>query len=87
VYDFVTNKKAKLLEHLAQSVAYYLLSFDPRIQKVEVLLQKPSAIPLASFASVQILRSRSDFPELVQGIGLHNLPLTFSHKHSDFRRT
>lgn len=34
IYEFVVEKRAKLLEHLAVSLAEFILRLDPRIQKV-----------------------------------------------------
>eukprot|EP01127_Copromyxa_protea_P019063 TRINITY_DN6105_c0_g1_i2.p1 TRINITY_DN6105_c0_g1~~TRINITY_DN6105_c0_g1_i2.p1 ORF type:complete len:526 (-),score=118.67 TRINITY_DN6105_c0_g1_i2:352-1929(-) len=51
-----------MLEHLAESVAQFLFAFTSAIVGLELKIQKPSAIPLADFASVSIVRTRSDYP-------------------------
>lgn len=62
VYNFITKKQAHMLEHLAESLAQFLFSFTVAIVGLELQIQKPSAIPLAKFASVSIVRTRSDYP-------------------------
>lgn len=62
VYNFITKKQAHMLEHLAESVAQFLFAFTSAIVGLELKIQKPSAIPLADFASVSIVRTRSDYP-------------------------
>eukprot|EP01126_Amoeba_proteus_P044548 TRINITY_DN4953_c0_g2_i3.p1 TRINITY_DN4953_c0_g2~~TRINITY_DN4953_c0_g2_i3.p1 ORF type:complete len:370 (-),score=80.69 TRINITY_DN4953_c0_g2_i3:1089-2036(-) len=62
VYNYVVNKKAKMLEHLAEDLSQFLFAFSEAVIGLDLTLQKPSAIPLADFATVAIRRTRGDYP-------------------------
>jgi dihydroneopterin aldolase len=53
----VGSSSFRLLEALAEAVASACLA-GPRVQRVEVRLEKPRAVPLARSAEVRIVRER-----------------------------
>ena len=59
VVDLVENSSCLLVERLAQEIADICLA-DPRVQQVEVTLDKPGALRYARSVAVQIVRERED---------------------------
>ena len=59
VIDTVENSSFYLVERLAQAVADVCLA-DERVQRVDVLLEKPGALRFAKTVAVEITRERRD---------------------------
>ncbi|MBS3812371.1 dihydroneopterin aldolase [Candidatus Bipolaricaulota bacterium] len=56
IYEMVAQEKPYLIEAAAQQIARLALSFEGA-REVTVFVQKPSALPLARSAEVEITRS------------------------------
>lgn len=59
VVDLVENSSCLLVERLAQEIANVCL-LEPRVQRVEVTVDKPGALRFAKSVAVQIVRQRGD---------------------------
>ena len=57
VIDLVEGSSFRLIEALAQAVAECCLA-EPRVQRVDVLLEKPGALRFARTVAVEITRER-----------------------------
>lgn len=64
IHKFVSEKKAFLLESLAENLCQFLFYEYLAIAAIDLKIAKPTALPLADFAAVQIFRSRSDYPQV-----------------------
>ncbi len=59
VIDLVENSKFFLVERMAEEIARLCLS-DPRVEGVQVSIEKPAAVRFARSVGVSIQRSRAD---------------------------
>jgi D-erythro-7,8-dihydroneopterin triphosphate epimerase len=59
VIDLVENSKFFLVERMAEEIARLCLS-DPRVEGVQVSIEKPAALRFARSVGVSIQRSRAD---------------------------
>jgi dihydroneopterin aldolase/D-erythro-7,8-dihydroneopterin triphosphate epimerase len=63
VIDFVEASEFLLVEKLASEIAKVCLA-DRRVMRVQVTVEKPTALRFAGSVGVSIHRTREDFPEL-----------------------
>jgi FolB domain-containing protein len=62
VREFVEGSSFLLIEKLANEVARRCLD-DPRVEQVDVRVEKPGALRFARTVAVEISRTRADFAE------------------------
>ena len=60
VEDLVATSEFLLVERLAEEIARLALG-DPRVQRVEVDVEKPEAVPFVRTVGVSIVRDRGEF--------------------------